>query len=321
MLNNDTRDIRVEMHTWLFEQCTICILCSPGSLTYAYNAVIRIFSQVYTEENPFAHITIALAWTMSNTRGRHSTTPKKVKQPPNTFLLYRAAKVPELYKGEVPNSMSLQRDISKRVAEMWHAESDMVKQYYRDLAKEKKEEHMLAHPDYKRQPLVRAKKEQLKDGKRVITSRAKPNDQDQTSQKIQAPVAEQTHTPEFERHTSRRLIEKQGVRIVNKSQGSPDQASQQRVVSPPPTQMESQVSYIDPAEMSLPPLLVFSDSDFDSLRASYSLSTDIVPYASSASFFQPPPEETDVEMYYDEAALEGISSIIDADEDGAPLMR
>lgn len=92
-------------------------------------------------------------------------------RPPNSWILYRSAKVRELKArqeatagkqtaksppqraGKLTTShMVLQAEVSRIVSDMWKAEGEEVKQYYSDLAKEKKRSHQVMFPDYKFRP-------------------------------------------------------------------------------------------------------------------------------------------------------------------------
>ncbi|CAG8459538.1 8551_t:CDS:2 [Scutellospora calospora] len=70
---------------------------------------------------------------------------KKIRRPPNSFILYRQAmqqEVTRLY-GNISNSM-----LSKILSDLWQNESEEVKLYWNKVADKKRMEHMQAYPDY-----------------------------------------------------------------------------------------------------------------------------------------------------------------------------
>ncbi|KAE8224150.1 hypothetical protein CF319_g2913 [Tilletia indica] len=90
-------------------------------------------------------------------------------RPPNSWILYRAAKSKELAKGKSSGSTRLtavssgqsQRPgkgaLTRVLARMWKDESLSVRRWFEDLAEEKKVEHSQLYPGYKYKP--RRKKE------------------------------------------------------------------------------------------------------------------------------------------------------------------
>ncbi|KAL9939752.1 hypothetical protein V8E36_001569 [Tilletia maclaganii] len=83
-------------------------------------------------------------------------------RPPNSWMLYRAAKARELARDKsIPRPARRNVSPSERpgkgamtrvLAEMWKNESPMVRKGYNDLAKRKKEEHQAMYPGYRYQP-------------------------------------------------------------------------------------------------------------------------------------------------------------------------
>ncbi|THH07794.1 hypothetical protein EW146_g9205 [Bondarzewia mesenterica] len=69
-----------------------------------------------------------------------------IPRPPNCFILYRISKCAELVARE---DTRLQSEISKEVANVWKNETPEVKQYWKDQAAARKEEHARLFPDYK----------------------------------------------------------------------------------------------------------------------------------------------------------------------------
>lgn len=120
---------------------------------------------------------------------------KKIPRPPNAWILYRSAKVKEKdvetprpwpdYDMPTPSSSTsfpvasssktvwpakedsgtdavrLQSMMSRKVADMWKAESEEVKKQYHELAKRKKEEHERMYPGYKYKPAEKTRKVRL----------------------------------------------------------------------------------------------------------------------------------------------------------------
>ncbi|KAF9538824.1 hypothetical protein EC957_006172 [Mortierella hygrophila] len=74
----------------------------------------------------------------------------RVPRPKNCFMLYRSKVLPMIMAelGNINNKI-----ISKIAAERWRAESELVKTWYRDMAKFGKDEHARNNPGYKYAPL------------------------------------------------------------------------------------------------------------------------------------------------------------------------
>ncbi|CAG8674573.1 4957_t:CDS:1 [Gigaspora rosea] len=70
---------------------------------------------------------------------------KRIRRSPNSFILYRRAKQPEIIRqyGKIPNA-----EKSRIIADLWHNESSEIKQYWQNLADKKKVEYMNAPPEY-----------------------------------------------------------------------------------------------------------------------------------------------------------------------------
>ncbi|CAG8498374.1 21756_t:CDS:1 [Dentiscutata erythropus] len=70
---------------------------------------------------------------------------KRIRRPPNSFLLYRQSKQSEVTRvyGNISNAK-----ISKILSDLWQRESDEVKLYWQKAADKKKMEHMLTYPEY-----------------------------------------------------------------------------------------------------------------------------------------------------------------------------
>ena len=101
--------------------------------------------------------------TPASTRRSHLTdSARTVRRPPNPWILYRCDKAKAL-KQEKPGMPILrQADLSKVISAMWRAETPEVRAHYERLADIKKAEHLVAHPDYRFQPMKKGEKERLK---------------------------------------------------------------------------------------------------------------------------------------------------------------
>ncbi|CAG8522998.1 28696_t:CDS:1 [Gigaspora margarita] len=70
---------------------------------------------------------------------------KRTRRPPNSFILYRRAKQPEIIRqyGKIPNA-----EKSRILSDLWHNESNEVKKYWQNLADKKKVEYMNAPSEH-----------------------------------------------------------------------------------------------------------------------------------------------------------------------------
>nr|WRY74167.1 mating type protein MAT1-1-3 [Diaporthe caulivora] len=74
---------------------------------------------------------------------------EKIPRPPNAWIIFRSEKSKEVRQGNpgTPNG-----DVSKEVSRLWHAAAQEVRDYYGQMAAQKKEEHMLKYPNYRYRP-------------------------------------------------------------------------------------------------------------------------------------------------------------------------
>ncbi|KAL9939756.1 hypothetical protein V8E36_001573 [Tilletia maclaganii] len=83
--------------------------------------------------------------------------PPRIPRPPNCFMLYRADKA-RILANEVKSDRQLSEprpsrgEPTRRISQMWKDESPAVRQYYQQLAEQKKLEHVEQYPGYKYQP-------------------------------------------------------------------------------------------------------------------------------------------------------------------------
>ncbi|EPT01105.1 hypothetical protein FOMPIDRAFT_1121239, partial [Fomitopsis schrenkii] len=79
--------------------------------------------------------------------------PEKIKRPPNSFICYRMARAEEhAATGHSGGGALRQDELSKRVGAEWRALDPATRAHYVRIAAEKKEEHLMMHPDYKYTP-------------------------------------------------------------------------------------------------------------------------------------------------------------------------
>ncbi|GAA5922100.1 hypothetical protein JCM3775_003490 [Rhodotorula graminis] len=93
----------------------------------------------------------------SPSRKRKKTTKKPdgyIPRPPNSFFLYRSARLKELSaaRDESDSSKPQQAELSRHIAAMWKAESVEVREMYARRAAEEKEAHAQRYPDYAFRP-------------------------------------------------------------------------------------------------------------------------------------------------------------------------
>ena len=111
--------------------------------------------------------------------------PKKgdedyIKRPENAFILFRRkccedrqlAHEEAAHSAEGPAKKQRQADLSKTISQQWKSLSPEERQYWEDLAKEKKKEHEMMYPNYVYRPQRtkgkddKSKKKAIKGGRR-----------------------------------------------------------------------------------------------------------------------------------------------------------
>ncbi|TNY23316.1 hypothetical protein DMC30DRAFT_46303 [Rhodotorula diobovata] len=90
-----------------------------------------------------------------------------IPRPPNSFFLYRSARLKELTAGldESSGAKLQQADLSRQIAAMWKAESPAVREEYARQAAEEKEAHAQRYPDYAFRPRPRPSRRASAKGK------------------------------------------------------------------------------------------------------------------------------------------------------------
>ncbi|PWZ00825.1 hypothetical protein BCV70DRAFT_237153 [Testicularia cyperi] len=89
----------------------------------------------------------------------------KIKRPPNAFILYRMAKMREFSQSDANSNpeqatgtkdaiskLDFQRELSKRIGELWQNESEDVKSAYYAQSYQAAQEHSQLYPDYRYRP-------------------------------------------------------------------------------------------------------------------------------------------------------------------------
>ena len=131
--------------------------------------------------------------------GEETAEEERAPRPPNSWILYRAAKSPEVRKSMMQDNQTVQAmssrqrqaEISKRVSHMWKNETKAVKDAYAALASERREDHRIKYPV------------------RTITPRARPT---WCTDQLSSPVARITatgHADAQQRPTSRNRPKRQ----------------------------------------------------------------------------------------------------------------
>ncbi len=86
---------------------------------------------------------------------------RKIPRPPNAFILYRSNKMRELSSKESPTGEGLskldyQRQLSKRIGELWRGETDEVKAIFYEKSQQAAREHAERYPEYRFKPARKA---------------------------------------------------------------------------------------------------------------------------------------------------------------------
>lgn len=91
-----------------------------------------------------------------------ATVLRKIPRPPNAFILYRSNKMRELARQETQprfdtglSKLDYQRQLSKRIGELWRNETPQVKATFYEKASQAAQEHALRYPDYRYNPSTR----------------------------------------------------------------------------------------------------------------------------------------------------------------------
>ncbi|KAJ7692161.1 high mobility group box domain-containing protein, partial [Mycena rosella] len=74
-----------------------------------------------------------------------------IPRPPNAFLCFRSQLIREQKARSGQHKMQA-RDISRRAGHLWKEMSEEERRPYLEMSLRIKEEHMVAHPDYKFAP-------------------------------------------------------------------------------------------------------------------------------------------------------------------------
>ncbi|SPC66679.1 related to HMG-box protein Hmg3 [Ustilago sp. UG-2017b] len=91
---------------------------------------------------------------------------RKIPRPPNAFILYRSNKMRELMKesqsqtGTGLSKLDYQRQLSKRIGELWRNEDPDVKAAFYDKSQQAAREHAERYPEYRYKPKPLSKKAQ-----------------------------------------------------------------------------------------------------------------------------------------------------------------
>ncbi|KAJ7149861.1 high mobility group box domain-containing protein [Mycena crocata] len=121
---------------------------------------------------------------------REANTSAHIARPPNSFLCFRSQFLREQKAGARPSTTGGMKDVSRQAADVWNCMSDEERRPYIEMANRMKEEHQIAHPDYKFTPKPRGDKKPSSKGQgseRAQSSRSSRRPQSSGAQRPREP--------------------------------------------------------------------------------------------------------------------------------------